>query len=139
MRRAVLILCIVVGLGAVAWVTAAKTGILGPHDGLDCPSNTTRGSTTSDYLAGTSSEHARSPDDEIERSDLWSFYDIPRSAWHLVAGDSTPDNGIARVEPLVETTDERAEYLVYVNGSGVLRATVEPFDDRYVVAGWTTC
>jgi hypothetical protein len=138
MRRAVLVLCIVVGLGALAWVAAAKTGMLGPDDGLDCPSNT-RGSTTSDYAAGTSSAHARSPDDEIERSDLWSFYDIPRSAWHLVAGDITPENGIVRVEPLVETNEERAEYVVYVDGSGVLRATVVPFDDRYVLAGWTTC
>jgi hypothetical protein len=58
------------------------------------------------------------------------------TSWQAII---TPENGIVRVEPLVETTEERAGYLVCVNGSGVLRATVVPFDDRYVLAGWTTC
>lgn len=143
MRRTILALGIiggiVIGLGVPAWVVA--TGMLGPDDGLDCRTSNQRGYTTSEFDpgAGPGSAHARTPDEEIEQSDLWSFYDIPKTAWHLVPGDDAPANGILRVESLAETPWDPAEYLVYVDGSGVLRATVEPVGDRYFVTGWTTC
>jgi hypothetical protein len=38
--------------------------------------------------------HARSPDEAIEQSDLWSFYDVPKSAWVVVPGEDPPANGI---------------------------------------------
>lgn len=98
-----------------------------------------RGHSVLDHFGGEMEGHAGSPDAEIQRSDVWSFYDIPKSAWHLEPGIDTPQNGIIRVEPLDATPWDRAEYLVYVNGSGVLRATVEPLGDRYVVSGVTTC
>lgn len=114
--------------------------MLGPDDGLDCPTGQ-RGSATLelDPTAGPATAHARSADEEIQQSDLWSFYDIPRTAWRLVPGGEPPDNGIVRVEPLVRASEGRAEYLVYVDGGGILRVGVEPVGGRYFVTGWTHC
>lgn len=132
---------LVLGLGSAGWVLfGPRTGSLAPDDGLDCSSSqrgfavveTTRAS-------GIVTVQPRSADEAIEHSDLWSFYDIPKDAWHLTTGDEAPQNGIIRVAPLVETTEERTEYLVYVKGSGTLRVTVTPFEGRYSVAGWTHC
>jgi hypothetical protein len=138
-RRAIIVLGIVVGIvvgiGSVAWVAA--TGMLVPNDGLDCRTNQ-RGYVTTHFsteMAG----HARSPDEAIEQSDLWSFYDIPKSAWVVVPGEGPPANGIVRVEPSFEWRDEHAEFLVYVNGRAVLRPTVVSVGDRFAVAGWGTC
>jgi hypothetical protein len=137
-RRVILVLGIVVGLGSAAWAVADKTAMFGPDDGLDCPTDR-RGSATLDF-SSESAGHARSPDEAIEQSDLWSFYDIPKSAWIVVPGEDAPANGIVRVEPLSETREERAEYLVYVNGRAVLRPTVvRRWGDRFDVGGWATC
>jgi hypothetical protein len=144
-QRAILIFGIagslVLGLGAAGWfLFGPRTGLLAPDDGLDCASAQRGFAVMETTLAsGIVTVQPRSADEAIEHSDLWSFYDIPKTAWRLATGDEAPQNGIMRVEPLVETTEERTEYLVYVNGRGTLRVNVTPFEGRYSVTGWTHC
>jgi hypothetical protein len=108
-----------------------------PIDGLDCPSDE-RTETTVE--AGSARGHARAADAEIERSDLWKFLDIRRSAWQLIDDvDGEPDNGLAPSGALVSRTGS-SQYLAYVDGQAVLRVNVEPIGQgRYFVAEYTTC
>jgi hypothetical protein len=113
--------------------SARVPGVTLPWRGFDCRTNQHGHVTT--HPSTEMAEDARSPDEAIEQSDLWSFYDIPKRTRVVVPGKDPPANGIVRVEPLSEWREEDAEYLVYVNGRAILRPTVVPVGDRFAVGG----
>ena len=72
MRRIIVIVGIaVVGLGSGVFALH-RLEVFGPNDGLDCGSSV-RGVVTLDFPAPRG--HARTPDEEIEGSDLWKYLD----------------------------------------------------------------
>ena len=109
MRRIILIVGIaVVGLGSGVFALQ-RLEVFGPNDGLDCGSNV-RGVVTLDFPDPRG--HARTPDEEIEGSDLCKYLGLPRSAWRPSAVDDQPETGIRRVEVAEREGGQRAESLV---------------------------
>ena len=113
-------------------------GVFEAQDGLECGS-TRRGGAVLDHGAGTPGEP--SADAAILRSEIPDFHDIPRSAWRLVdpVEVDEPENGIVRLDPYSERIGGSQEYLVFVEGRGVMRVYVDGDAHGYLIGGSTSC
>ena len=127
-------------LAGVAAPVASAAGALGPNDGFDCVS---RKHEVMRYLSMPPG--SRTADEAMQRTQMSEWLRIPPSSRMIadLEGIDEPRNGTVRLRALPGALAGSAEYLVFLEGRGIMRVSVEGSNHvlfhGYNVAGWTIC